>query len=118
MTAHVNVFYNLVGGHPMDALAQLQRKLRGYLSHNVVYIGVSTRPRIRARSHGRRDPRWTRLVVLYEAYTAAKAKLLERALIAFARNCSFRVLPTNDGDGGEGVRGAGPFYLYVLLRPR
>lgn len=107
--------FNLVRVNAGQAMQQLKRKLDGYRSFGrEIYIGVTTAPERRCEQHELNG--WSRMVLLYEAFTAEIARTLECDLIDYARRCNFRLPPGNVCPGGEGIGSRpGSHYLYLLL---
>jgi hypothetical protein len=99
-------------------MGSLKLKLNGYRSlWTRVYIGVTADPVSRWNEHSSRG--WTKMVLLYKAFTPQIASSMERALIRYARDCNFRVGVENVRPGGEGIgEESRPNYLYVLLDGR
>ena len=112
----MKVEYNVVRLGVRDALPRITNKLCGYMSrHSGVYIGVTTDPVRRASAHERQGR--TRLVVLYEAWSARYAADIEQQLIAWADATNFRLERENRAPGGESIRAdAEAWYVYVALR--
>lgn len=111
----MTVEYKVVKLGVREALPQIKQKLLGYMSrHNGIYIGVTTNPQRRARNHERMGR--SRMVVLYEAWTAPIAASMEEELIAWAGATNFRLERENRGRGGESIPGdAETWYVYVAL---
>ena len=101
-----------------EAMDYLKPRLDGFRSHWLrVYIGVTSDPDRRWVKHANRG--WSRMIVVYEAFTPEIAADLERDLIDYAHRCGFRVPVENVNPGGEGISAERRSnYLYILVADR
>ncbi|MDY7226809.1 hypothetical protein [Hyalangium rubrum] len=104
-------------GHK-KAIAHIKLKLNGYRSvWRRVYVGATAHPQRRWVSHA--SDGWTKMVLLYKAFTPEIVQAMERNLIENARQSNFLLDLENVAPGGEGVvRIPRPNYLYVLVADR
>ncbi|REG27026.1 hypothetical protein ATI61_11032 [Archangium gephyra] len=87
---------------PKKAMPVLKNKLRGYLSHSSrFYVGATANPALRAQQHA--EEGWTRMVLLYEAYSPEIARRMEQELIDFALRANFEAVVENIHSGGGGL---------------
>lgn len=108
--------YDIVDVGRDQALEALTPRLNGYrCSGHQLSIGATAHPERCWNRHAAKG--WTRMVVLYETYSARSAVEVERELLDYARRCNFRLPPTQLRPGGEGPgEASGHRYVYVLLR--
>lgn len=110
------VEYNLVDvGYPA-ALEPLKKKINGYRRYSSgIYIGVTSAPELRWARHLPKG--WTKMAVIYKAFSADIARDAECELIDYARNCNFLSEVENGTDGGEGISETAEFnFVYILVR--
>lgn len=98
-----------------EAKGGIKQKLSGYFrSWNRYYIGSTSNPPARWSRHGQNG--WTKMVLLYEAWSPDLATSLERELIAWAQQTGFQVECGNRAPGGEGIlTDRSTHYIYVLV---
>lgn len=108
---------NTVMGRIKDALPTIKQKLNGYLRQNDrIKIGATTKPDTRWKRRHSKDG-WDRMVLVYETRFPGATRSVEKALIAYARTCNFRVKPDNILPGGESIPdNADAYWIYILLQ--
>ena len=83
-----------------------------YTSRNVkVKFGITNNPENRKKQHFRSDEQWDFLIVKYKTSSVRFINKMETFLIDYQKDFII-----NRRRGGGGRNGAGPYYLYVLLK--
>ena len=112
----VRIEKNIVSSPFPHASSEIRAKLNGYFRlYSRYYVGSTSDPCARANAHAPRG--WTKMVLLYEAWSARIAVDLERELIRWSRQTGHRVECENLAPGGEGIRSVhSTHYIYVLVQ--
>ncbi len=71
-------------------------------------IGITNNPQARAANYG---GAYDEMIVLYQTNSDKNVREMEYILTQYYRDVS-----DNINDGGGGPKGAGPYYLYIVLR--
>lgn len=109
----IEVCYKYNTGHLSHLETQLRRRVTGFAKWWVrIKIGITNYPEKRAQEHYSDDPRWNKMIVLWETSSIKQAREAERSLTDWTWYYKGNRAKVAGGGGKEGEK---PYYLYILL---